>query len=215
MTQNAETAEPPRRRIGLKAPITGLVLILLVAYGANWGWQRAFGGDTTDDVASPDCTTSPATTTPVPPPTTDPAAMAVVGAAATTPVAPAPPATTTAPAPTGPAVLMPDAVEVNVYNATARPGLAANTAAGLRDRGFTVLDIDNAPPEDIVAEPAQIRASVADSPPVRLLVQHVPGAVVVADGRLDGTVDLVIGEAFTALGDPALVTPVPLPSPDC
>ncbi len=110
---------------------------------------------------------------------------------------------------------MPDAVEVNVYNATARPGLAANTAAGLRNRGFTVLDIDNAPPEDLVVEAAQIRASDADSPQVRLLVQHVPGAVVVADGRLDGTVDLVIGDAFTALGDPALVTPVPLPSPDC
>ncbi len=110
---------------------------------------------------------------------------------------------------------MPDAVEVNVYNATSRPGLAANTAAGLRNRGFTVLDIDNAPPEDLVVEAAQIRASVADSPQVRLLVQHVPGAVVVADGRLDGTVDLVIGDAFTALGDPALVTPVPLPSPDC
>lgn len=216
MTQQTDTAQPPRRRIGLKAPITGLVLILLVAYGANWGWQRAFGGNETNDVASPDCTTAPATTTPVPPPTTDPAALAVVGVAATTPVAPVPPATTApAPTPTGPPVLLPAAVEVNVYNATARPGLAANTAAGLRDRGFTVLDIDNAPPEDLVAEPAQIRASVADSPQVRLLVQHVPGAVVVADGRLDGTVDLVIGDAFTALGDPTLVTPVPLPSPDC
>lgn len=213
MAQNADAAGTPRRGIGLKAPITGLVLILLVAFGANWGWQRAFGDEATDAVASPDCTPTPATTTPVPPPTTDPAAIAVIGVAATTPLPPVPPATT--PPPTGAAVLMPDAVEVNVYNATARPGLAANTAAGLRDRGFTVLDVENAPPEDLVAEPAQIRASLADSPQVRLLVQHVPGAVVVADGRLDGTVDLVIGDAFTALGDPALVTPVPLPSPVC
>lgn len=225
MSQYGDSAAPTRRRIGLKAPITGLVLILVVVFGANWGWQRAFGDGPTDDVASPDCTTTTPTTTSVPPPTTDPAALAVA-AAVTTPAAPpptAPPPTTPAPTtpvpttstPTGPAILMPAAVEVNVYNATARPGLAANTAAGLRDRGFTVLDIDNAPPEDVVAEVAQIRASIADSPQVRLLLQHVPGAVVVPDGRLDATVDLVIGDAFTALGDPATVTPVPLPDPSC
>ncbi len=43
------------------------------------------------------------------------------------------------------AVPQPSAVTVNVYNATGRTGLAANTAAALKKRGFTIGKIGNAP----------------------------------------------------------------------
>lgn len=238
---SAYEAQPPGRRIGLKAPITGLVLILLVAFGSYWGWQRAFGEPTAVDVVADECAT-PGTTavTSAPPPTSGAttATTAAAGATATVVAAgqhpnadvpaagtiparyavaattPAVPSTTTSPPP-GTGVLDPADVGVNVYNATARPGLAANTAAVLRDRGFTVLEVNNAPSDDLVAGVAEVRAAAADGPEVLLLVQHVPGAVVVPDGRLDASIDLVLGDEFTSLGDPALVTPVPLPSRSC
>ena len=94
-------------------------------------------------------------------------------------------------------------------------GLANNTAAVLRERGFDISAVGNDPLEAIIPEVAQIRAARADMPEVRLLIQHIPGAVIVADGRTDSTVDLVIGEAFVALGDPATVTPVPIATPRC
>lgn len=214
-----------RRRIGLKAPITGLVLICLVAFASYWGWQRAFGDSAAVSVETDGC----ATVTPTPPPlatttaattapsTSPPTVVAVDAhfvAATTTTTTPAVSPSAT-PTPTGPAVLEPVDVDVNVYNATARPGLAANTAAVLRDRGFTVLDVNNAPADDLVTSVAEIRAATAASPQVLLLVQHVPGAVIVPDGRADASIDLVLGDAFTSLGDPALVTPVPLPSRSC
>jgi len=241
---SSRAVQEPRRRIGLKPPITGLVLIGLVAYGTYWGWDRAFGDTTVEEIVSSGCPTpsgstpgSTSTGTPSVPSTSvaaqpaageeatpaDPGVASAVLAlgrltlhlgatsvvAATTP-APAPTAT-----PTGPAFVQPAQVMINVINATGRRGLAANTAAVLRDRGFTVDRIDNAPADDLVAAVAQIRAATAESPQARLLVQHVPGAVLIADGRPDATVDLVLGDAFSALGDPTLVTPVPLPTTAC
>lgn len=206
-----------RRRIGLRAPITGLVLVGLVVYGGYTGWERAFGDAETTTAASPDCeptTTVTTTSAPVDPGGTPPAVTTppAAPAGATTPVVP--PATTAAPSTPG-LVLLPEQVTVNVYNATERRGLAINTAAVLKDRGFTIDLIQNDPLEEVIAEPAKIRASSADAPEVRLLAQHVPGVVVVADGRASSTIDLVLGEGFSALGDPALVTPVPIASPRC
>lgn len=218
----------PRRRIGLRAPITGLVLIAVVVYGTYWGWNRAFGETTDASPVQTGCPTPTATLTGTPSvPATTAAAAALADTIVVQPsvvMAPAAygtvvlAATTTPATPTAtptPAFLAPADVVVNVYNATSRPGLAGNTAAILRDRGFTVDTIDNAAADDVVPEVAQIRAATADSAEVRLLVQHVPGAVVVPDGRADATVDLVLGEQFVALGDPAVVTPVPLPSRAC
>ena len=181
-----------RRRISIRGPITGLILLAVVAYGAYWGWQAAFNSDS--DVVSTGCPTSSATT------------ALVSGTAATT-------TTPAAPTSTGPLVLQPADVLVNVYNATARPGLAANTASALRDRGFTIGETANDPLARAIPGIAEIRARTADLPAVLLLVQEVPGATVVADGRTDDSVDLVMGETFNGLGDPALVTPVLLPTP--
>jgi hypothetical protein len=195
--------EYARRRGTIRGPLTGLILVGIVMYGAYWGWQSAFGEDATTTPAV-GCPTSTVTSTATG--TTGAATTAATGSAGSTTGAPA---TTT---PSGPPVLQPQNVTVNVYNATDRPGLAANTASALRARSFTIGDVANDPLSRTIAGVAEIRAGRADEPAVLLLIQHVPGAVVVADGRTDGTVDLVTGDAFVRLGDPATVTPVPLPS---
>lgn len=202
-----------RRRMSVRAPITGLVLVLIVVLGTYWGWQKAFGNDV-NDAASAGCETTTAatttsTTTPgTTPPTSTQTTVAPAGVVTTLPTTP------TAP-PTDGSVLLPADVNVNVYNSTAKRGLANDTAAVLRERGFVVRDVGNDPLEAVIVEVAQIRAARADLPEVRLLMQHIPGAVIVADGRTNSTVDLVIGEAFVALGDPATVTPVPIETPRC
>jgi hypothetical protein len=113
------------------------------------------------------------------------------------------------------AFLLPSDVTVNVYNATGKRGLAINTAAILKDRGFTVGAVDNDPLEQSIPDVAQIRAASVDQPEVRLLIQHVPGAVVAVDDRTNTTVDLVLGDAFNALGPVENVTPVPIETPRC
>lgn len=221
-------AAVPRRRFSVRAPITGLILIGLVVFASYWGWQRAFG-EAVPEAVSTGCPTPTATTA-----TSAPATSAVSAAGAAPfhlsvsgltslrlsgarlhDAASTTPAVTPTPTATTPAYLAAEDVVVNVYNATSRPGLAANTAAVLRDRGFDVGDVSNAAADDLVPEVAQIRGATAETPSVRLLVQHVPGAVVVPDGRSDDTVDLVLGDQFESLGDPTLVTPVPIPSSSC
>jgi hypothetical protein len=210
---STEVAQRERRRLNLRAPITGFVLVLIVVFGGYYGWQAAFGSDeleaasngcaTTSVVATTGGTSTPAST--APPTTTPPITTTTVP--------------TTLPSGSVPAtsglVLLPEDVTVNVYNATVRRGLANNTAAELRIRGFTISDVQNDPLEAVIPGVAEIRAATADMPEVRLLIQHVPGAVIVADGRAGTTVDLVLGETFSALGDPAAVTPVPIASERC
>lgn len=213
MTTVAPRAES-RRRISVRAPITGVVLVLIVVLGTYWGYQKAFGvGGGSDEAASDDCattTTTTATTAPTTSTTTSAASGSVQPAGAITTIV------TATPSPSSSAlVLSPGDFEVNVYNATLRRGLANDTAALLRDRGFVVDSVQNDPLDAEIPGIAQIRAARSDLPEVRLLLQHVPGAVVVPDGREGTSVDLVLGETFVALGDPALVTPVPIDTPRC
>ena len=211
---STEVAGRERRRLPIRAPLTGLVLVLIIVLGTYYGWQNAFGSGETG-AASDGCETTPAATTTTPGATTPgttapPTTSVVVPAAAVTTV---PPTTTTPPS--AGTVLLPGDVTVNVYNATIRRGLANNTAAVLRERGFDISDVGNDPLEAVIPEVAQLRAASADLPEVRLLSQHIPGAVIIDDNRTSSTVDLVIGETFVALGDPATVTPVPLATPRC
>lgn len=206
-----EVLERERHRIPIRAPLTGLVLVLIIVFGTYWGWHSAFGSD--NEAIGSGCQTTSATTTATTSATTSP----VTPPATTGTVAPAgvvttlPPTTTTPPS----GVLLPGDVTVNVLNSTDIRGIANNTAAVLRERGFKISLVGNDKLGVDIPEVAQIRAARADMPEVRLLIQHIPGAVIVADGRTDSTVDLVIGEAFVALGDPATVTPVPIETPHC
>ncbi|QMU79921.1 LytR C-terminal domain-containing protein [Streptacidiphilus sp. PB12-B1b] len=96
-------------------------------------------------------------------------------------------------------------ITVNVYNATNQAGLAGRTAALLRQRGFTIGTIGNAPAplQNKVVGPAQVTGGAAGAKAMAVLRSEVTGAKPVTDQRKDATVDLVLGNAFTALATPA------------
>ncbi|MER6396919.1 LytR C-terminal domain-containing protein [Kitasatospora sp. NPDC001603] len=139
--------------------------------------------------------------------------------AAPTPDGSAPPSG----APTDPnAIPQPASITVNVYNATAKSGLAARTAEELKKRGFTIGKVGNAPAEldKKVPGTAQVVAGPAGAGASTLLGSQIAGALTTADARTDTTVDFVIGDSYNALLDEtqaaaalALATkPTPTPS---
>ena len=116
-------------------------------------------------------------------------------------------------------------ITVNVYNATNQVGLAGRTAALLRLRGFTIGRIGNAPTalQNKVTGPAQVTGGSAGAKAMTVLGSEVTGAKPVTDLRKDASVDLVIGNRFTALATPAQAAqalavatrPVPAASGHC
>lgn len=107
----------------------------------------------------------------------------------------APGAPTEAPAPAD--------VQVNVYNSTDRNGLASTIARQVRERGFVVVDVDNDPLERDITGTAEVRSGPAAQAAAELVATMVAGAVYVPDERTEATIDLVLGDAFEALADPA------------
>lgn len=103
------------------------------------------------------------------------------------------------------AVPKPHTVTVNVYNATTKSGLAGRTADELKKRGFTIGKVGNAPAalDKKVKESAELMGGPAASKALTLLGSHVAGAKTVPDTRAGGSVDFVIGNAFTTLRTPA------------
>ena len=100
---------------------------------------------------------------------------------------------------------------VNVYNATTKNGLAARTAAELRERGFVIGEVRNDPLGRKVAV-VEVRHGAAGRSRTPLLVPlGGKGTTSVADGRKDASLDLVLGNAFTALAP----TPSPTGQPMC
>lgn len=121
-----------------------------------------------------------------------------------------------APSPT-PTVVAAGAVKVNVYNSTDRRGLAARVAKQLERRGFRVRRVDNDPAKRQVTGPAELRHSDAGADAARTVAAQVGTVVTVPDQRPGGSVDLVLGAAFTDLlpvaeADAAL-SPTPEPRP--
>lgn len=123
----------------------------------------------------------------------------------TGPAAPGAPAASGAPAaPVDPkAVPQPAGVTVNVYNATAKSGLAARTAEELKKRGFTIGKVGNAPAEldKKVPGTAQVVGGPASVGAMTLLGSQIAGATTTPDARTDATVDFVIGDSYNALLD--------------
>ena len=116
------------------------------------------------------------------------------------------PATCTAP--TAPA-LTPAGVTVNVYNATDRSGLAATTASAVRKRGYRIATVANDPLQKTVPGPAEVRYGATGRTGARLVLTLVKGAKAVKDSRTDSSVDLVLGDRFTALAAPPKAKPAP------
>jgi len=107
----------------------------------------------------------------------------------------------------------PAEIELNVYNATDRNGLASSIAREMRTRGFAILDVANDPSGSEITGTAEVRAHLDSQAAASLVMAQVPGAVFVADNRTDGTVDLVVGAAFEALAPPG-GAPAPAPPAD-
>lgn len=127
-------------------------------------------------------------------------------AAATNPVPPQPPdpCVVTKVGPT----LTPDRVYVRVLNGTETNGLAKRVGATLSADGFKVIKRANADTSD--KPKTQIVGFSKDSPEVVLVRQAMNNAEIVEDGRVDHTVDVVIGKDFNGLpAHPQLGVPLP------
>ncbi len=105
------------------------------------------------------------------------------------------------------APLVPADVTVNVYNATDRAGLAAQSATDVRKRGFRVSTVANDPLQRKVAIAAEVRFGTSGAPGSKLVLRLVKGSKAVKDSRTDSSVDLVLGEKYTKLTAAPKVTP--------
>jgi hypothetical protein len=104
---------------------------------------------------------------------------------------------------------IPSEVRVNVYNTTYKTGLAKTVADELKGRGFVVKDVTNDPMRTMQLGTAVIRYGEEGDLAAALLKQHVPGAELQLDARQGAGVDLVIGNAYSALTPVAAVPPLP------
>ena len=126
-----------------------------------------------------------------------------------------PKATSTAgPCPTTAVVIkvQPSQVQVNVYNASKRNGLAKKVSGEMKAQGYVTGKVANDPLNATVTTPAQIRYGAKGKAGAQLVASEVPGAKLVQDKRKDATVDLVLGASYAKLGDPPSATATTNPS---
>ena len=97
----------------------------------------------------------------------------------------------------------PEEISINIYNGTDRNGLASQVAREMREQGFVILDVANDPLNRSVTGVAEVRAATRDNLAVTLIMSQFPGAVFVQDERTDEVIDVVLGEAFAAIGPQA------------
>lgn len=96
-------------------------------------------------------------------------------------------------------------VQVRVYNATAREGLARKVAGQLVGRGYAIVATDNDPLSGVrpVEGAAEVRYGPAGARAAALVRRQVPGATLYEDAREGPIVDLVLGDQFRRLSTPA------------
>ncbi|MDM7829820.1 LytR C-terminal domain-containing protein [Cellulomonas edaphi] len=108
-------------------------------------------------------------------------------------------------------------VKVNVYNGTSTAGLAGRTGDEVKDRGFKVLVVTNAPVQ--YQGVARINFGIKGVAAAYTLLAHIPGAELKQDARKDASVDLTLGSDFQdlqSLDEVALDPDKPLVAPaDC
>jgi LCP family protein required for cell wall assembly len=113
--------------------------------------------------------------------------------------APAPSSGAASHTPAAVETVAPAAVRVQVLNGSGRAGLAASTATALQARGFSVAGTGNADAANYTK--TQIRYSAGDKALAATLATEVKGATLTEQsGVTPGTVQLVIGSDFTAVG---------------
>jgi len=108
----------------------------------------------------------------------------------------------------------PTKVKINVFNATKRKGLAAETALALKQAGFKILEVANVPDGRRVGGFAEVRYGPRGLKQANLVHFYVPDAVMVEDTRNDRTVDVVVGKEFSIISsDAEVAAAMALPSP--
>ncbi|MFI6943888.1 LytR C-terminal domain-containing protein [Streptomyces sp. NPDC050418] len=93
-------------------------------------------------------------------------------------------------------------VQVNVFNATPRGGLAKETADELKKRGFTVGKVGNATKKfdkKVKGKAILLGPKVALKTGIVVLGTQVAGAEPRTDTRKTADIDLILGEGFTSL----------------
>lgn len=115
------------------------------------------------------------------------------------------PACVTTTATPGVGLPKPGTVSINVYNSTDRTGLAAQTAATLKGRGFVIGTIANDPLGKTIPGSAELRHGPKGTKNAELLTYYIAGAKLVTDARSDASVDVVLGEGFKKVRSPAAV----------
>ena len=91
-------------------------------------------------------------------------------------------------------------VRVSVFNGGSQSGLADDTMAALRKRGFRVGDIGNAP-SDVNVRKVQVWSTEEDDAEARLVARQFGKKVLIkfSDVDLGPGVDVVLGDRFRAL----------------
>lgn len=99
----------------------------------------------------------------------------------------------------------PNRIQVRIYNATGREGLAKTVATQLSGRGYLILATENDPLAGIrpVEAPAEVRFGPSGAKQAAQVRRQVPGATLYKDARQGVVVDLVIGERYKRLSTPA------------
>ncbi|MEU9474197.1 LytR C-terminal domain-containing protein [Streptomyces sp. NPDC048191] len=100
----------------------------------------------------------------------------------------------------------PGQITVNVYNATARTGLAKDTADELKKRGFKIGDVGNAPGQfdkKVKSAGVLLGPAAARNSSLPVLATQLASAEQRTDTRKGTDVDLILGDAFKGLAQPA------------
>jgi hypothetical protein len=117
----------------------------------------------------------------------------------------------------------PNKVQLRIYNATGREGLAKTVASQLSSRGYLILATENDPLAGIrpVLSSAEVRYGPAGAKQAALVRRQVPGATLYRDARQGAVIDLVLGDKYRRLSTPAelakgrqgLLAPAPAKAP--
>lgn len=99
----------------------------------------------------------------------------------------------------------PNKVQLRVYNATAKEGIARNVAGQLTDRGYAVLAVENDPLSGVrlVEGTAEVRYGPGGARWAESVRKQVPHATLYRDAREGRVIDVVLGEKFRRLSTPA------------
>ncbi len=117
--------------------------------------------------------------------------------------------------PYDPDVILPADIEISVYNATSRNGLAGRSAALLKERGFVVDKVANDPSDRPTPTVAEVRYGQEGRPKALVVLAVMPeGTKAVKDKRTDATVEVALGTEFKGLAPATTSTEPPMcPAP--